>query len=64
MLMLKYSVKSNKYLEKYLEYLKYQKNYSDYTVVSYCNDIVEYLEYLETEALDFKIVDIVILDFI
>ena len=57
MLMLKYSVKSNKYLEKYLEYLKYQKNYSDYTVVSYCNDIVEYLEYLETEALDFKIVE-------
>ena len=46
--------KSNKYLEKYLEYLKYQKNYSDYTVLSYQNDIIEYLEYLDREGLNFK----------
>lgn len=49
--------KSNKYLEQYLEYLKYQKKYSDYTIVSYCNDIVEYLEYLSSEAIDFKKVE-------
>ncbi len=49
--------KRNKYLDKYLDYLKYQKNYSEYTVISYCNDIVEYLNYLDTEALDFKKVE-------
>lgn len=55
--MQKYLEKSNKYLDQYLEYLKYQKNYSEYTVVSYGNDIVEYLEYLNTEALDFRQVE-------
>lgn len=46
--------KDNKYLDEYLEYLKYQKNYSDYTVVSYQNDIEEYLEYLCRERINFK----------
>lgn len=46
--------KSNIFLNDYLEYLKYQKNYSDYTVLSYQNDIEEFLEYLNREALDFK----------
>ena len=46
--------KNNKYLVSYLEYLKYQKNYSDYTVLSYQNDIEEFFEYLEREALNFK----------
>lgn len=47
-------IENNKYLVSYLEYLKYQKNYSDYTITSYQNDIEEYLEYLNREALDFK----------
>ena len=38
-------------LEKYLEYLKYNKNYSDNTIISYEEDIIEYLEYLERECL-------------
>ncbi len=46
--------KTDKYLTGYIDYLKYQKNYSDYTVLSYETDIIEYLEYLEREALDFK----------
>lgn len=46
--------KSNKYLVDYLEYLKYQKNYSDHTILSYQNDIEEFLEYIEREALEFK----------
>ena len=50
-------VLENKYLNDYLDYLKYQKNYSDYTVLSYSNDIVEYLEYLQIEYLDFKSVE-------
>ena len=43
-----------KELDSYLEYLKYQKNYSDYTISSYENDIVEYLDYIHSEGLDFK----------
>lgn len=41
-------------LNDYLEYLKYQKNYSDYTVENYKHDIIEYLEYLNSENLNFK----------
>ncbi len=50
-------MEENKELVEYLEYLKYQKNYSDYTIDSYKNDIVEYLNYLNREALDFKKVE-------
>lgn len=46
--------RNNQYLNDYLEYLKYQKNYSDYTVLSYQNDIDEFLEYLNREVLNFK----------
>lgn len=45
--------KSKKYLDHYLDYLKYQKKYSRYTVNSYCSDILEFLEYLDSECLDF-----------
>ena len=48
-------------LEKYLEYLKYNKNYSDNTILSYEEDIMEYLEYLDRECLslyDIKYSDI------
>lgn len=50
-----------KYIQKskndYLDYLKFQKNYSDYTILSYKNDIDEYLDYLNKEAIDFKEVE-------
>ena len=49
--------RNNQYLKDYLEYLKYQKNYSDYTVLSYQNDIDEFLEYLNREVLNFKDID-------
>ena len=48
------STLKNKDLENYCEYLKYQKNYSDYTIVSYQNDILEYLEYIHSEGLNYK----------
>lgn len=37
----------------YLEYLKYQKNYSDYTIENYYHDILEYFDWLRSEALSF-----------
>lgn len=43
----------NKHLSSYLDYLKYQKNYSDYTIQSYKDDIIEYLDYLNSENLDY-----------
>ena len=51
------NVRGTTELDKYIEYLKYQKNYSDYTVLSYHNDTLEYLEYLERETLDFRDVE-------
>ena len=50
-------IKNEKEIEEvnsFLDYLKYQKTYSDYTIISYYNDISEYLDYLEREALSFK----------
>ena len=41
-------------LNNYLEYLKYQKNYSLYTINSYKTDILEFLDYLEREDLNYK----------
>ena len=41
----------NEDLENYLKYLKFNKNYSDNTIISYEEDILEYLEYLDRECL-------------
>ena len=43
----------NSYLKKYLDYLKYQKAYSQYTVDCYKNDIIEFLNYLKKENIDY-----------
>ena len=48
------NIENNKELNDYLEHLKYEKNYSDYTIENYKHDIVEYLEYLNSENLNFK----------
>ena len=47
----------NKELISYLDYLKYQKNYSEYTINNYKHDIIEYLEYLSSESLEFKSIE-------
>lgn len=44
----------NKELESFLEYLNYQKKYSAYTLLSYQNDICEFLDFLEREGLSFR----------
>ena len=46
-----------KELDDYLEYLKYQKNYSEYTITNYNHDVLEFFDYLKSEALDFKSVE-------
>ena len=46
-----------KIINDYLEYLKYQKNYSDYTILCYKNDILEFIDYLSREELDFKTIE-------
>jgi integrase/recombinase XerC len=51
------NIENIKELEDYLDYLKYQKNYSDYTIENYKHDIIEYLEYIKSEALDFKTIE-------
>lgn len=38
-----------KELHEFLDYLSYQKNYSKHTVESYSNDIMEFLEYMNSE---------------
>ena len=43
-----------KELSDYLDYLQYQKNYSEYTIQSYENDIIEYLDFVQSEGLSFK----------
>lgn len=39
-------------LENYLKYLEFNKNYSENTILSYQEDILEYLNYLKRECLD------------
>lgn len=41
-------------LKSYLEYLSYERKYSSYTVKSYEEDLMEYLQYLEREGMDYK----------
>ena len=43
-----------KELKDYSDYLKYQKNYSDYTILSYDEDIEEFLAFCKRENLNFK----------
>ena len=43
-----------KELSDYLDYLQYEKNYSKYTILNYKDDIEEFLDYVESEGLDFK----------
>lgn len=38
-------------LENYLKYLEFNKNYSENTIISYRDDIIEYLNYLNREGL-------------
>ena len=42
----------NEDLKDYLKYLEFNKNYSNNTLISYKEDIIEYLNYLERECLN------------
>ena len=45
---------NNKDLKNYYDYLKYQKKYSDYTILSYIDDIEEFINYITSESIDYK----------
>lgn len=44
----------NKDLIDYLKYLEFNRNYSNYTIISYQDDIIEYLNFLNSESLNYK----------
>ncbi len=46
-------IKNDKIINDYYDYLKYQKNYSEYTISSYKNDIEEFLNYINSEGLNY-----------
>lgn len=43
-----------KIVDDYLDYLCYEKNYSNNTIINYNDDICEYLDYVDSEELDFR----------
>ena len=43
-----------KIVDDYLDYLCYEKNYSNNTITNYNDDICEYLDYVDSEGLDFR----------
>ncbi len=43
-----------KIVDDYLDYLCYEKNYSNNTITNYNDDICEYLDYIDSEGLDFR----------
>ena len=45
------------YLDQYLDYLQYQKNYSIETIHSYKVDLIEFFDYIKSEALSYKRMD-------
>lgn len=43
-----------KIVDDYLDYLCYEKNYSNNTITNYSDDVCEYLDYIDSEGLDFR----------
>lgn len=43
-----------KEVNDYLDYLQFEKNYSKYTILNYKDDIEEFIDYIESEGLEFK----------
>lgn len=43
-----------KIVDDYLDYLCYEKNYSNNTIINYNDDICEFLDYVDSEGLDFR----------
>lgn len=50
-------MKTEKYIQKFLDYFHYEKNYSSYTITNYQNDISEFSKFLKQEKLHLKEVD-------
>lgn len=41
-------------LDNYIDYLTYEKHYSKYTIISYKDDVEEFLNYINSENLNYK----------
>ena len=41
----------NKYMNDFINYLEYERNYSNNTVIAYKNDIIEFIDYLDTKRI-------------
>ena len=41
-------------LDKYIDYLLYEKAYSKHTILNYKDDILEYLDFLKLEELEYE----------
>lgn len=50
-------MKGQEDLDQFLEYLEYQRHYSKYTVDNYQKDIIDYLEFLEREQIEYLKID-------
>ena len=46
-----------KYVDKFLEYIEIEKNYSELTLISYTNDLNEFLLFIKSEGIS-KIKDV------
>lgn len=46
-------MRKDDYVSKYLDYLNYQRAYSKYTISNYEKDILEFIEYLEKENINY-----------
>lgn len=41
----------NKYIDDFINYLEYERNYSNNTIIAYKNDIIEFIDYLDTKRI-------------
>ena len=41
----------NKYMDDFINYLEYERNYSNNTIIAYKNDIIEFIDYLDTKRI-------------
>ena len=41
----------NKYMDDFIDYLEYERNYSNNTVIAYKNDIIDFIDYLDSKRI-------------
>ena len=41
----------NKYIDDFINYLEYERNYSNNPIIDYKNDIIKFVDYLDTKRI-------------